>query len=134
MQTVPFLRAAAVLIALTVIASLAGPAVAAPSRAPPAFERGTITRRPYVVMIDNHPNAYPQTGLDKAAVVFEALAEAGITRFMAVYVPGVSPDVSSIGPVRSARLYFVRWAMGMRGMYIHAGGAPDALRRAREAQ
>lgn len=133
MRTVPFLRAAAALIALTVIASLAAPAAAAPPRASAAFERGTITRRPYVVMIDNHPNAYPQTGLDQAAVVFEALAEMGITRFMAVYVPGVSPDIPSIGPVRSARLYFVRWALGMHGMYIHAGGAPDALKRAREA-
>jgi hypothetical protein len=103
-------------------------------RVPAAFERGDDHATPYVVMIDNHPNAYPQTGLDKAAVVFEALAESGITRFMAVYIPGVSPDVPSIGPVRSARLYFVRWAMGMNGMYIHAGGAPDALKRAREAQ
>jgi hypothetical protein len=133
MHTILSLRAAAALIGLTVIVALAAPAAAAPPRASAAFERGTITRRPYVVMIDNHPNAYPQTGLDQAAVVFEALAEMGITRFMAVYVPGVSPDVPSIGPVRSARLYFVRWAMGMRGMYIHAGGAPDALKRASEA-
>ncbi len=134
MRVLLSLRAAAALIALTVIAALAAPVAAAPPRAPAAFERGAITRRPYVVMIDNHPNAYPQTGLNEASVVFEALAEAGITRFMAVYVPGVSPDVPSIGPVRSARLYFVRWAMGLRGMYIHAGGAPDALKRAREAQ
>ncbi len=124
-------RAAIVIIALVLIVA---PAAAAPPHIPAAFERGTITRRPYVVMIDNHPNAYPQTGLDKAAVVFEALAEGGITRFMAVYIPGVSPDVPSIGPVRSARLYFVRWAMGMNGMYVHAGGAPDALKRVREAQ
>ncbi|MCS6939995.1 MAG: DUF3048 domain-containing protein, partial [Roseiflexus sp.] len=123
MRTFLFVRAAAALMTLTVIVALAAPAAAAPPLSPIAFERGTVIRRPYVVMIDNHPNAYPQTGLDKAAVVFEALAEAGITRFMAVYVPGVSPDVPSIGPVRSARLYFVRWAMGMRGMYIHAGGA-----------
>ena len=43
-------------------------------------------------MIDNHPDAYPQTGLDHALVVFEALAEFGITRFMAVYAPGIGPD------------------------------------------
>jgi hypothetical protein len=134
MQTLPFLRVATVLIALAILAAFVAPAAAAPPHIPAAFERGTITRRPYVVMIDNHPNAYPQTGLDKAAVVFEALAEGGITRFMAVYIPGVSPDVPSIGPVRSARLYFVRWAMGMNGMYVHAGGAPDALKRVREAQ
>jgi hypothetical protein len=78
-------------------------------------------------MIDNHPNAYPQTGLDRALVVFEALAEFGLTRFMAVYAPGVGRDAPAIGPVRSARLYFVQWAMGFRGVYAHAGGSPQGL-------
>jgi hypothetical protein len=93
----------------------------------PALARGALRQRPIVVMIDNHPNAYPQSGLDKAAVVFEALAEFGLTRFMAVYAPGITPEASSIGPVRSARLYFVQWAMEFRGLYVHAGGAPQAL-------
>jgi hypothetical protein len=96
----------------------------------PTLERGTLARRPFVVMIDNHPKAYPQTGLDKAAVVFEALAEYGITRYMAVYVPGTSPEAAQIGPVRSARLYFVQWAMGYQGLYAHAGGSPQGLRLA----
>lgn len=78
-------------------------------------------------MIDNHPKAYPQTGLNQAAIVFEALAEYGITRYMAVYFPGITPDLATIGPVRSARAYFVEWARGLRGVYVHAGGAPDAL-------
>jgi hypothetical protein len=93
----------------------------------PALGRGAVTRRPYVVMVDNHPNAFPQIGLDKAAVVFEALAEFGLTRFMAVYAPGITPEAPAIGPVRSARLYFVQWAMGFGGMYVHAGGSPQAL-------
>lgn len=92
-----------------------------------AFQRGTIARRPIVVMIDNHPGAYPQIGLAQATVVYEALAEFGITRFMAVYAAGISADAPQIGPVRSARLYFVQWAMGMRAMYAHAGGSPQAL-------
>lgn len=93
----------------------------------PAFARGQIKARPYIVMIDNHPDAYPQVGLDHAAVVFEALAEYGITRFEAVFVPGISPDAARIGPVRSTRAYFVQWAMGMRALYAHAGGSPDGL-------
>jgi hypothetical protein len=93
----------------------------------PALARGAVTNRPFIVMIDNHPNAVPQTGLDKAAVVFEALAEFGLTRFMAVYAPGITPEAPSVGPVRSARLYFVQWAMGFGGMYAHAGGSPQAL-------
>jgi hypothetical protein len=114
----------------------AAPPTAAPTVAPitsdpitgaPAFARGAITRRPFVIMIDNHPAAYPQLGLDKAAIVFESLAEFGLTRFMAVYAPGISPEADAIGPVRSARLYFVQWAMGFGAMYVHAGGSPESL-------
>jgi len=93
----------------------------------PAFARGAVTSRPYLVMIDNHPDAYPQSGLDKAAVVFEALAEFGITRFMLVYAPGITPEVKQIGPVRSTRLYFVQLAMGFGAVYAHAGGSPQGL-------
>lgn len=93
----------------------------------PALARGALQQPPIIVMIDNHPNAYPQAGLNNAAVVFEALAEFGLTRFMAIYAPGITPDAAAIGPVRSARLYFVQWAMGFRGLYVHAGGAPQAL-------
>lgn len=93
----------------------------------PALARGAVTERPFVVMIDNHPNAFPQSGLDKAAVVFEALAEFGLTRFMVVYAPGITPEASQVGPVRSARLYFVQWAMGFGGLYVHAGGSPQGL-------
>ncbi|MDZ4720969.1 MAG: DUF3048 domain-containing protein [Roseiflexaceae bacterium] len=92
-----------------------------------ALVRGSIIKRPYVVMIDNHPNAYPQSGLDKATVVFEALAEFGLTRFMAVYAPGISPDVTRIGPVRSTRLYFAQWALPLGAVYVHAGGSPQGL-------
>jgi hypothetical protein len=98
-----------------------------PATAAPSFARGTLAKRPYAVMIDNHPDAYPQTGLNHALVVFEALAEFGITRFMAVYAPGIGPDAPAIGPVRSARLYYVQWAMGFGALYAHAGGSPQGL-------
>ena len=98
-----------------------------PATTAPSFARGTLTKRPYAVMIDNHPAAYPQTGLDHALVVFEALAEFGITRFMGIYAPGIGPDAPAIGPVRSARLYYVQWAMGFGTIYAHAGGSPQGL-------
>jgi Protein of unknown function (DUF3048) N-terminal domain/Protein of unknown function (DUF3048) C-terminal domain len=93
----------------------------------PGLARGAVTQRPFVVMIDNHPDAYPQSGLDHAAVVFEALAEFGVTRFMAVLAPGITPDAPEIGPVRSTRLYFAEWAMGFHALYAHAGGSPQGL-------
>lgn len=95
----------------------------------PALARGALTRRPIIAMIDNHPDAYPQTGLDEAAVVFEALAEYGVTRYMALYAPELVPVQGDIGPVRSARIYFVQWAMGFRAIYTHAGGSPAGLER-----
>ncbi len=76
-------------------------------------------------MIDNYPDAYPQSGLDKAAVVIEGLAEFGITRFMATYADGITPDAGEIGPVRSTRLYFAQLAMSFHPIYGHAGGSPD---------
>ncbi len=98
-----------------------------PLNAPLAVPRGSVTTRPFAVMYDNHPNAYPQTGMDGAAIVFEALAEFGITRYMAVFIPGISPEMPVIGPVRSARPYYVEWAKGLRAVYVHAGGSPEGL-------
>ncbi len=84
-------------------------------------------------MFDNHPAAYPQTGLDKAVLVFEAPTEYGITRYMGIFAPGISPDAPTIGAVRSARLYFVQWAIGLGAVFIHAGGSPDGLNLAQSA-
>lgn len=113
------------------------PPVAAPPPAPnpapgrtvsgPVLPRGGIGRRPWMVMIDNHPDAYPQSGMDKAAVVFEALAEYGITRYIATYADGVTPNSNQIGPVRSVRSYFAEWGMGFHPVFVHAGGSPDGL-------
>jgi len=86
-------------------------------------------RKPIAVMIDDHPDARPQTGLSVAEVVYHAPAEGGVPRYMAIYQ---AADVSRIGPVRSARLYFVAWAAEWRAIYAHVGGAPNALRRIRQ--
>ncbi|MCG8349079.1 MAG: DUF3048 domain-containing protein [Chloroflexales bacterium] len=89
--------------------------------------RGVVTQRLIAVMIDNHPAAYPQSGLDSGVLVFEALAEFGITRYMLILAPGISTESDFIGPVRSARSYFVEWAKGLEAIYAHAGGSPDGL-------
>lgn len=83
-----------------------------------------VDRHPLAVMVENHPDARPQSGLTNASIVFEALTEGGITRFMALYSPF---DTSEIGPVRSARSFYVDWAEGFNAYYAHAGGAMDAL-------
>ncbi len=76
------------------------------------------------VMIENSVDARPQAGLKDAGVVFEAIAEGGITRFVALFQEA-QPDY--IGPVRSARPYYIDWMMGFDAAYAHAGGSGEAL-------
>jgi len=77
-----------------------------------------------MVMVDNHNKARPHSGLDKADLIYEILAEGGITRFLAFYY---TQEAEKIGPVRSARYYFVQLARGYNYPYAHAGGNVDAL-------
>jgi len=88
--------------------------------------RALATRRPVAVVIDNYfPDSRPQAGLSRASVVFEAPVEGGITRLLAIYL---EKDSSAVGPIRSARPYFVAWAAGFHSVFVHAGGAPAALK------
>lgn len=81
-------------------------------------------RRPLYVMIENSVDARPQSGLGSADVVYEAVAEGGITRFGAVFYCGVSASDTIVGPVRSARIYFVNTASEYNyPLYAHVGGA-----------
>lgn len=86
---------------------------------------GTENRRPLAVMIENHPDARPQSGLGEASLVYEAIAEGGITRFMAVFADPTQPV--KVGPIRSARVYFVSFANELNPIYAHMGGNTDAL-------
>ena len=79
--------------------------------------------RPIAVMIDNHNLAWPQAGLNKAYLVYEAIVEGGETRLMALF-KGV--DVDKIGPVRSSRHYFLDYAMENDAIYVHYGWSPQA--------
>ncbi len=81
-------------------------------------------RQVTAVMIENSLDARPQSGLDQAGVVFEAIAEGGVTRFMAIFQ---DTQPTYIGPVRSARPYYVSWLLGFDAAYAHVGGSQDAL-------
>ena len=79
--------------------------------------------RPIAVMIDNHNLAWPQAGLNQAYMVYEIIVEGGETRLMALF-KGV--DLEKIGPVRSARHYFIDYAMENDAIYVHFGQSPQA--------
>lgn len=83
------------------------------------------------VMIENSPDARPQSGLKAAGVVYEAVAEGGITRFMALY-QGDKPQL--IGPVRSLRLYYLQWATPYQASIAHVGGSGNALSEVRSGR
>lgn len=80
------------------------------------------------VMIENSPDARPQSGLTQADMVFEAIAEGGITRFLALYQES-KPDY--IGPVRSARPYYLDFVVSYDAALAHAGGSSEALAQIR---
>lgn len=88
-----------------------------------------LTKRPVTaIMIENSTFARPQSGLQDAGVVYEAIAEGGITRFMALF-QDAQPQY--IGPVRSLRPYYIDFAAPFQAGIVHIGGSPDALSEVR---
>ena len=81
-------------------------------------------RHPIAVMIDDLRAARPQSGLGSASIVWQAPAEGGIPRYMAIFQENLPKE---IGPVRSARYYYIAWAAEWRAIYAHSGGSPQAL-------
>lgn len=79
--------------------------------------------RPIAVMIDNHQDAWPQAGLQKAYMVYEIIVEGGETRLMALFK---GQNIDEIGPVRSARHYFIDYVMENNAIYTHFGQSPQA--------
>mgnify|MGYP005840170195 CR=1 FL=1 len=81
-------------------------------------------RRPLAVMVENSMDARPQSGLSSADVVYEAVSEGGITRFMPIFYCEAQRKDVLIAPVRSARQFFVDMASEYnRPLYAHVGGA-----------
>ena len=80
--------------------------------------------RPAAIMLNNHMQAMPQFGVGEADILYEVLAEGGITRCMGIY-----SDISSVErlcSIRSARKYYVDILRGYDAWYIHAGGSAEA--------
>lgn len=78
-----------------------------------------VNRRPVAVMIPNNKPAMPQYGISQASIIYEAPVEGRITRLLAVVED--YDDLDRIGPVRSARDYFVYTAMGYQAFYCNWG-------------
>jgi hypothetical protein len=86
--------------------------------------RGLDEQHVVGVMLADHADARPQAGLSMADVVWQAPAEGGIPRYLALFQ---SEMPSLVGPVRSARSYYIAWAAEWDALYVHVGGAPNAL-------
>jgi len=86
------------------------------------------TARPYAVMINNIEYAQPMCSLNSADIVFEVLAEGGITRCLAVYSD--ITDLDHIGAIRSARPYYVRLAHSLDAIFVHHGGSTEGIAEA----
>lgn len=89
-----------------------------------------VNRRPVAIMLNNLKEALPQQGQSEADILYEVLAEGGITRMLGVYqsVEGVG----KIGSIRSARPYYLELALGHDAVYLHAGGSEDAYAKIRQ--
>lgn len=103
------------------------PALAPPDRAA-AFTPGLDGATPLLLVVENTPNARPQSGLTEACLVYALPAEARITRFLATHC-SAAPE--AVGPIRSARAYMLDLAADLGAVLVHAGGSADALERIR---
>ena len=79
--------------------------------------------RPIAVMIDNNINAMPQAGLLEADIIYEIIVEGGESRLMLILQ---DKDLDKIGPIRSARHYFLDYALENDAIYVHYGWSPQA--------
>lgn len=91
-------------------------------------DEATTKQAVTAIMIENSPNARPQSGIKDAGIVFEAIAEGGITRFLTLHQED-KPQL--IGPVRSVRLYYVDWLAPFNASVAHIGGSAAALAEVR---
>ncbi len=81
---------------------------------------------PVAIMYDNNPAARPPAGVTRASVVYNTLVEGGATRLMALYSPDEIARLR-LGPIRSSREVYLEWLSEYDGLYVHAGGSPEAL-------
>lgn len=89
------------------------------------YSEKLLNNRPVFVVVENHPDARPQWGLTSSDIVWEMVAEGGITRMLLMY-SDASRIPEKVGPIRSARHYFVDLAEGFDGIFVHFGYSPKA--------
>ena len=90
-----------------------------------AVKNGEENLFPYSVVVENSIDARPLSGINEANVVYEALVEGNITRFLFVYAN--KDEIKKIGPIRSARPYLLELADEYSPLFVHFGGSPEAL-------
>ena len=89
------------------------------------YSKKLLKNRPVFMVVENHPQARPQWGLTSSDIVWEMVAEGGITRMLLMYADA-SRIPEKVGPIRSARHYFVDLAEGFDGIFVHFGYSPMA--------
>lgn len=89
----------------------------------PTIQTFAGNERPIAFMIDNNVNAQPQSSINSTYMVYEIIVEGGETRLMALF-KGVKAD--KVGPIRSARHYFLDYALENDAIYAHLGMSPQA--------
>ena len=97
-------------------------------------EEEWLKRRPLAIKVENHLDARPILGLSRADIIYEAVAEGGITRFLTLYLCQQAGDIA---PIRSVRTYFLDWLSEYDASFAHVGGAntpgpADALGQIRD--
>ena len=95
-----------------------------------SVDEAVVNCRPAAVVINNHNKARPQSGIGQAAICYEVLAEGNITRIIAIFHDF---DAQKIGPVRSARHYFVDFALDYDAILVHHGGSPQGYKAIEES-
>ena len=94
------------------------------------MDEALVNRKPVAIMLNNIKAAQPQQGNSQADIIYEVLAEGGITRMLGLY-----QDVSQlgvVGSIRSARLYYLELALGHDAVFVHAGGSPEFYEKSKE--
>ena len=91
----------------------------------PGYNKKLLNNRPVLMVVENTPEARPQWGLTSSDIVWEMVAEGGITRMLLMY-SDASRIPEKVGPIRSARHYFVDLAEGFDAIFVHFGYSPMA--------
>lgn len=86
------------------------------------IEEALAGKRPMAYVINNLPRALPQSGISQADIIYEVLAEGGITRLVAIFT---DTRATMVGPIRSTRDYFAPLAINHGAVLVHHGGSPS---------